>query len=136
LTFVLDASVTLAWCFDDDQTGYSESVLRRLETESAIVPSIWPLEVINPLLVAERSKQFDLARTMTFVTVLVKLPISVAAEDPADVFTSVLALAREQGISSYDASYLRLAQTKGLALASVDGGMQSACERLGVAMFS
>jgi predicted nucleic acid-binding protein len=124
----------MAWCFDDDATGYSVSVLKRLDSEDAIAPSIWPLEIVNTLLVAERSKQFDQRRSAAFIRLLETLPVSVIADQAADIFHSVATLAREQTISSYDASYVRLAVREGTPLATIDGGMRGACQRLGVTL--
>jgi hypothetical protein len=50
---VLDASVTLSWCFEDETSEYAEALLTTLPDEQAIAPDIWPLEVANALLVAE-----------------------------------------------------------------------------------
>ena len=52
--FVLDASLTLSWCFADEATPYSRAVLAMLETTYAVVPALWPFEVANVLAVAER----------------------------------------------------------------------------------
>jgi hypothetical protein len=44
---VLDASVTLSWCFPDEQTSLSLKVLDRLKAgEAALVPAFWPLEIL------------------------------------------------------------------------------------------
>jgi predicted nucleic acid-binding protein len=52
---VIDASVTLSWCFADEQTAMSMAVLDRLKSgEQALVPAFWALEVLNTLLVGER----------------------------------------------------------------------------------
>ena len=52
---VIDASVTLSWCFPDEQTHMSLSVLDRLKAgEQALAPAFWTIEVLNTLLVAER----------------------------------------------------------------------------------
>lgn len=126
----------MAWCFDDDPTGYSVSVLKRLTSEEAITPSIWPLEVVNTLLVAERSKQFDQQRSAAFIRLLERLPVSVIDDPAADIFHSVVTLAREHVISSYDASYVRLALREGSPLATIDGGVRGACQRLGVTLFA
>ncbi|WP_268914423.1 PIN domain-containing protein [Arenibaculum pallidiluteum] len=40
MTFVLDASVTLAWAFEDEATPETDAVLRALGGTNAIVPSI------------------------------------------------------------------------------------------------
>jgi hypothetical protein len=45
MDFVLDCSVTMAWCFEDQVTPYSETALEALSSGQALVPSVWPLEV-------------------------------------------------------------------------------------------
>ena len=55
--FVVDNSVVMAWCFEDESNPYSDAVLESLEDHLAIVPGIWPLEVVNVLLVAESKKR-------------------------------------------------------------------------------
>jgi hypothetical protein len=43
---VIDASVTLSWCFPDEQTPMSLNVLDRLRSdEQALAPAFWSLEV-------------------------------------------------------------------------------------------
>ena len=54
LRFVVDNSVVMAWCFGDESSKYTDAVLACLEAGEAVVPAIWPLEVGNVLLVAER----------------------------------------------------------------------------------
>ena len=49
--FVLDCSVTMAWCFDDEATPYTDGVRDSLADMRAVVPSIWPLEVANATIV-------------------------------------------------------------------------------------
>lgn len=43
--FVVDNSVVMAWCFFDETETYPDSILDKLVSGSAFVPSIWPLEV-------------------------------------------------------------------------------------------
>ena len=47
--FVIDASITLAWCFADEPSDTADRVLGRLVRDVAVVPSIWPLEIANGL---------------------------------------------------------------------------------------
>jgi hypothetical protein len=43
---VIDASVTLSWCFPDEQTPMSLNVLDRLKPgEQSLVPAFWSFEV-------------------------------------------------------------------------------------------
>ncbi len=42
--FVLDASVTLCWCFENQATDYTEAIFEGLSGgDEASVPFIWPL---------------------------------------------------------------------------------------------
>jgi hypothetical protein len=63
-TLVLGASVTLAWAFEDEENGYPDFVLESLTEAQACVPVIWPLEVGNALLVAERRGRLNQAATV------------------------------------------------------------------------
>lgn len=72
MAFVLDASVTMAWCFADEVNPYSETVLDRLRQTDARVPAIWPFEVVNVLLMAERCRRLSEAQSNRFVQVLAR----------------------------------------------------------------
>src|ERR1035437_6079136 len=96
--FVLDASVALAWCFEDETSPYSESALRHLATNAAVAPTVWPLEVVNALLIAERRKRITTTKVDLFLKTLQVLPIEVVEEDASRVFDQVAATAREHGL--------------------------------------
>ena len=128
--FVVDASVTMAWCFEDEATEATDAVLDRLRSERALVPEIWPLEVANVLLVAQGRGRVNEAQIGRFVRLLTQLPIDVD-ETSADV-ASLVALGRTHELSSYDASYLLLAQRAGLPLATLDDRLAKAAARAGV----
>lgn len=132
MPFVLDASVTMAWCFEDETNPFTEAVLDRLTETHAVVPTIWQLEIANVLLVGERKQRLTQAKTSHFITLLQSLPINVA--ETAETFPSLLALGREHKLSSYDASYLALALMEGLPLASQDSKLRNAAAQLGVTL--
>jgi len=75
--FVIDNSVVMAWCFEDEISPYADFVLDSLKNMTAIVPSIWPLEVGNVLTVAERKKRLNEAASNKFIALLSELPIIV-----------------------------------------------------------
>ena len=52
--FVLDCSATMAWCFDDEATAYTDGGRGCLAEKRAIVPSIWPLGAANATLMGGR----------------------------------------------------------------------------------
>ncbi len=49
--FVLDASFALRWCFEDEATSQTESLVTTLENQTAVawVPEIWRYEMLNAL---------------------------------------------------------------------------------------
>lgn len=80
--FVVDNSVVMSWCFDNEGNRYAEAVLESLEFVEALVPAIWPLEVGNVLLVAERKKRISQAAVVRFLALLGGLPVTVEQEPP------------------------------------------------------
>ena len=124
--FVLDNSIIMSWCFQDEANQYADAVLDSLSEATALVPSIWPLEVINVLLVAERRMRISEADSVRFTTLLSQLPIVVEYERAEQIMKDLLALARVKELSSYDASYLDLAMRKGLPLATLDKRLKQA----------
>lgn len=128
--FVIDASVATAWCFEDEVTDDTEAVLDRLRSEQAIVPAIWPLEVANVLLVAERRGRISEAQINRFIRLLGQLPIKL--DDAGSDLAGVVATGRAHGLNSYDASYLLLAERAGLPLATLDARLGGAATQAGV----
>ena len=134
MVFVVDASVTLAWCFQDETTKYAETVLDRLEQTQAVVPPIWPLAGANVLLMAERKRRLSEAQTTRLVQLLSALPVTIDAESLNHVLGPVLALGREHRLTAYDASYIELAMRQGLSLATQDLALKKAAVRAGVSL--
>ena len=132
--FVLDVSVTMAWHFEDEATPETWALLERLQTETAWVPSLWPLEVANVLLLAERRRHAPPARTVAFIEQLHSLSILIDEETAPRALHEVLPLARAQGLTAYDACYLELAMRRRLPVATMDKAMREAALRTGVAM--
>ena len=131
--FVLDASVALAWCFDDEGTPAAWALLDRLHHAPAVVPVLWALEVGNILLGAEKRRRISQARSVEFLGILGALDIRVDPDQPGRAFRDVLPLARAQQLTIYDASYLELAMRLGLPLATKDAALVRAATTLRVA---
>jgi predicted nucleic acid-binding protein len=130
---VVDASLALSWCFPDEKTPYSESVLTLLETDTeAVVPSLWLLEIVNALIVAERRKRITHEQAQEFLNNLDSLGVTVEPTDSSLVFNDVYELARQHTLTAYDAAYLELAIRKGLPLASLDEPLKKAALASGV----
>ena len=127
-----DNSVVMSWCFKDEGNPYADLVLDRLSGATAVVPSTWPLEVINVSLVAERRKRISVADSVRFITLLSQLPIVVEYEKPEQIIKDLLPLARIHNLSSYDASYLDLAMRKGVPMATLDNRLINAAKAVDV----
>ncbi len=130
--FVVDNSVVMSWCFKDENNHYADIVLNKLMEASAIVPTIWPLEVVNVLLVAERKKRLTQSDSIRFITLLNQLPIFVEHEQASRMMKELLALARTGNLSSYDASYLDLAMKNGCPIATLDKKLIEAAKKIDV----
>jgi predicted nucleic acid-binding protein len=130
--FVVDNSVVMAWCFEDEASAYTEGVLDQLRQTQALVPAIWPLEVANVLLIAERRDRLNEAQAAHFAELLQVLPILVQEADVQRILGPVLAVGRAHRLSAYDASYLELAARQGLPLATQDGRLRKAAGTAGV----
>lgn len=134
--FVLDCSVTMAWCFDDEATHYTKSVRVGLADARAVVPTIWPFEVANAVIVGERRKRLDEARSLRFFSLLDGLPIVLDDDPRGRAFREIPRLCRAHGLSAYDAAYLDLAIRRGLPLASLDGKLMAAAAASGIPLFT
>lgn len=130
--FVLDASVTFSWFFEDEWSAAAERLLERLETGSAAVPHLWYFEVANVLTACERQKRTTQSHVTAFVARLDDLAIIPDAEGRTHAFGRLLYLARSERLTAYDAAYLELAMRLGVPLATKDKELGEAAERLGV----
>jgi predicted nucleic acid-binding protein len=131
--FVVDASVALAWCFEDEATDWSEEFLERLrQGDRIIVPAHWGAEVANALLMGVRRKRVKPEQPQLLWDELWLLPIDTEPALTAARGKAVLALGEEQGLTVYDAAYLELAHRYGLPLATLDGDLRKAAQTKGV----
>jgi predicted nucleic acid-binding protein len=122
--FVVDASVAIAWLFEDEATPETEDVLDRLAHEEAHAPGLWELEVANVVLLAERRGRLSEAASARIVERLRDLPIRLGPNSPR--LHHVLEVGRRYGLTSYDAAYLTLAQQLNLPLATLDRDLATA----------
>ena len=107
MSFVLDASVVVAWLLDDEDDPRAQAALARLETEEALVPHVWHVEVRSALLAAERRRRLSSDEVDDCLRHAVRqLPVRTDASSDVE---SAFALARARRLSLYDALYLELA---------------------------
>ena len=126
--FVVDNSVVMAWGLDES-SRYADAIMDLVSQAEVLVPGIWPLEFANALLVAERRTRLSEAEAMRLKELVLEIPITVVSEPVSRILSDILALAREQGISCYDASYLDLAMREAVPLATIDNALREAARR-------
>jgi predicted nucleic acid-binding protein len=124
--FVLDASTTLSWHFQDEVTERTRAIARSAYGGGVAVPQHWFLEVASALLRGERRERTSGAATSAFLGRLQELDAEVHALSAHEVFTAVIPLARSHRLSVYDAAYLELAHRLALPLATRDGRLRAA----------
>lgn len=129
--FVLDASVALAWCFEDEATPYADGLLARLQEDEAVTPAIWPLEVANGIRSAERRGRIDEREIPALTQLLMALPIRIEEVPLGAALKDVLPLARALGLSAYDAAYVDLALRRAAPLATIDEALARAATAAG-----
>ena len=134
-TFVADASVTLAWCFEDEATSWTDNLLERLRHgDDIVVPAHGPAEISNGMLIGVRRKRIQPGRPELFWDALALLPIVVEPPlSPLQAMT-ILALCTQYRLTVYDAAYLELARRKGLPLATLDLDLIKAASPEGVSL--
>jgi predicted nucleic acid-binding protein len=133
MAFVLDASITACWAFDDEDHPDASLAFERMRAEEGVVPSLWWFEVRNILIVNERRRRIAESGTASFLLNLALLRLRL---DQSPDEAAVLRLARTYRLSVYDAAYLELAQRERLALATLDADLRTAATTEGVALVS
>ena len=131
---VIDASVAIAWCLEDEETDLADSVLERVSVDGAAAPAHWPLEVANALLTAERRGRLDAQGVADASRLLDRLSVEIVPVELATATWSVLDRAREEQLTSYDAAYVELARFRDVPLATLDERLQQVARRSGVAV--
>lgn len=129
---VLDNSVILSWCLQDETDPLAEQAMLRTVEHGAVVPGIWWYEVRNALVMNERRGRLTAPDTEATLADLRQLRISL---DQAHDGSVLVALAREHALSVYDAAYLEVALRRTLPLASLDKRLIQAAAALGITVF-
>jgi predicted nucleic acid-binding protein len=129
---VLDSSIALTWCFDNETSPETERLLDRVRDDGAIVPALWYIELGNVLLHAEKHGRISTSGVAGRLALLADLPLMTDQETTARSWREILTLARTEGLTTYDATYLELALRYGVPLLTKDKDLADAAGRLGV----
>lgn len=110
--------------------SYTRRVLANLRTIYAVAPSLWPFEIPNVLVLAERRGRITSQLRQDFLSELAKLSIRIERRENSRLWEPILSLALTQRLTGYDAAYLDVAQRTGLPLATLNIDLQKAARAL------
>lgn len=128
---VLDASLALAWMLSEP--GPAADLPPAAVAERVTwVPAIWEAECVNAILQAERAGRLGRLDAAVAVAEVGGFPVLLDSEPPSA--PALLALARQYGLSAYDAMYLELAKRLACPLATLDTALRQAAQRAGIAL--
>ena len=122
---VIDASLAAAWCFPDEQTDYTNGVLRIVgQTIDPIAPGLWAYEIRNAILVGVKRGRITKDGSRKLLVFLNDLDVRLLEPPSHD---SVFSLADRHGLTVYAAAYLDLALRETLPLASLPSTTSGNC---------
>ncbi len=127
---LIDASITLAWLFDE--AGRGASLDRQIEQLELVAPWLWRLEVVNVVLIRERRGHLTQAQSTRLLESLEALEVEIVGEPGNRSLTSLAQTARPHQLTAYDAVYLDLAIGLGLPLLTDDTALRRAAQNVGV----
>lgn len=129
---VADCSAFLPLCFEDESSAVADAMIAEIASRGALVPAIWWYEIRNVLVVNERRGRIEVAQSDDFLHLLGQLPIVVVLDDDE---IDAVGLARNFGLTVYDAAYLALAQSRQVPLVTLDRKLGDAAREIGVELF-
>ena len=123
---VVDSSAALAWSFADERTPATLAIAVRVRDETALVTSIWPLEIANILRLAVVKGRISTDDRDATLSDLARLPFIVDDQTTQHAWTTTMSLADRHELTIYDATYLELAVRRELPLATLDKKLRQA----------
>ncbi len=131
MSMVIDSSVALAWCFEDERTDAALAHFRFVAEHGAIAPDLWRYEVANGLHGALMRGRIDKKYRDATLADLDKLSISIDHESYHQAWSRTTQLAERFRLTIYDAAYLELAERLDMPLASFDTALLKAAKTAG-----
>jgi predicted nucleic acid-binding protein len=134
--FVIDASVILAWFNPNEQNDYADGILGCLNGETAIIPQLCCLEVNNVFLSFEKKKILSVIEAEKAICSIANLPITLDKAPLNFQMPLTSRLARDNGLTIYDACYLELAVRLNLPLSTLDKQLLAAMGKMEIPLKS
>ena len=134
-SLVIDGSTALGFLLRDERDSCALAALAAIERGvPTYIPAHCFVETTNGLLMAERRKRVTQSDVTEALGLLWALPIITDSETAANAGSETIALARQYGLTIYDAAYLELAMRRGASLATNDHELAKAATAAGVTL--
>ena len=131
--WIVDASVTLNWYLADEaDRQYSISIFQSISKRQICVPSLWPYEIANVLLVAHRRGRIPVDRIEQVLEAIAEFEPQIV-QFGFDAAKRLGKLALQHQLTVYDAAYLDLALRTGFPIATQDKALVTAMKATHVA---
>jgi predicted nucleic acid-binding protein len=132
MSAVIDASFVASLILPDEHNKKSEEMLLLASQSDILAPALWPFEVANLLIFAQRRKRISSALLPKLSDAIDALPVMVESPLTSRQRRDVIALANEQDLTAYDSAYLELAMRSGSSLLTLDTKLKRAAKIVGV----
>lgn len=131
---VADASFCGAWILTDESSESADQLLTEIVKGSVelVVPALWHYEMNNLLRSAHRRKRLNEEDARESLELLNQVPLTIEDLPEAPARKRILHLALQFNLSSYDASYLELADRHKIPLHTADAKLMVAAKQLGL----
>ncbi len=132
--FVLDASVAIEWFLPGAGPGtrYAENILERISTGDLVpsVPELWHYEIASVLIAAKRDRRISAAKLRSSQLCIRGLHVETLAIELNAA--ELIDLSQNYHLQGYDTVYFETARRLAVPIASIDGGIKTACQVFGV----
>ncbi|MBT9333186.1 type II toxin-antitoxin system VapC family toxin [Paracidobacterium acidisoli] len=134
MSFVLDSSTALSWCFKDEQSPESLEVLKLARRRAIFVPSLWHVEMANILGSSFRKQRLNEIDLKIALRMFAVLELHTDTVYPHISSSVLMPLMQAYSLTAYDAVYLELALRLNLPLATLDANLAAASRQAGITL--
>jgi len=133
MIYVFDASFIGALIIPDEKNPQVDKMYDKIENEDErYTPQLLWYEITNIFKNLTRRRHYTSDEVLQFLSLLTAVRLETDHETGPDYSQKLLRLCNEYNLSSYDATYLELAERKNAALCTLDESLQAAAKKHGV----
>jgi predicted nucleic acid-binding protein len=133
MIYVFDASFIAAVIIPDEANPHTQKMFSKIKNEDERhVPHLLWYEITNIYRNLIRHKRYAYNDVINFISLLTPFRLITDTEGGINYSIKLLRFSNDYGLSSYDATYLELAERKKAVLCTLDHHLQIAAKKHGV----